>query len=346
MLGGADQKEYSAAIQRIMTEKDIHNAIIILTPQALVKPLEIAQAIHLSAKTREKTVISCFVGGNSIPDARRFLHKNNIPMFIFPDQPGRVLGAMLEHRSRLEKKQIHPDKEIVRDQSSAEKIIKQLRSTRIIGEAETRPLLETYHIPVIPGGIATSAQQSLIIAEEIGFPVVMKIAGKDVFHKSEIGGVILNLENDTRVLHAFNDLKSKYLINNQNPLNFVVLIEKMASRGHEVIIGIKRDPTFGPLVMLGMGGTLVELTKDVSFRIAPITRDTVFEMISELKTGSILYGFRGSKPADVQKLAEIVVSLGQMAIDFPIIQEIEINPLMVLDDGKGAYALDARMVLS
>ncbi len=346
MLGGADQQEYSAAIQGIMAEKDIHNAVIILTPQALVNPLEIAEAILLSTKNREKTIISCFVGGTSIPDARRFLHKNNIPMYIFPDQPGRVLGAMLEHRSRLEKKQIHEDKVIQRDQAGAGSIIQLLRSKRIIGEAGTRPLLEAYHIPVIPGGTAASAQQSLIIAEDIGFPVVMKIAAEDVFHKSEIGGVILNLENGTDVITAFNDLKKRYQNNNLDHSPLVVLIEKMASRGHEVIIGMKRDPTFGPLMMLGMGGTMVELTRDVSFRIAPLRMDTVLEMISELNTGSILYGFRGSQPADVQKLAEIMISLGQMALDFPIIQEIEINPLMLLDDGKGAYALDARMVLS
>jgi len=346
MLGGADQQEYSAAIQGIMAEKDIHNAIIILTPQALVNPLEIAKAILLSTKNREKTIISCFVGGTSIPDARRFLHKNNIPMYIFPDQPGRVLGAMLEHGSRLEKKQIHQDKVVQRDQAGADSIIQPLRSKRIIGEVGTRPLLEAYHIPVISGGTAASAQQSLIIAEEIGFPVVMKIAAEGIFHKSEIGGVILNLENGTDVITAFNDLKKRYQNNNLDHSPLVVLIEKMASRGHEVIIGMKRDPTFGPLMMLGMGGTMVELTRDVSFRIAPLRMDAVFEMISELNTGSILYGFRGSQPADVQKLAEIMISLGQMVLDFPIIQEIEINPLMLLDDGKGAYALDARMVLS
>ena len=188
MLGGADQQEYSAAIQRIMAEQEIHNAIIILTPQALVNPLKIAETIFLSTNNRGKTIMSCFVGGKSIPDARRFLHKNYIPMYIFPDQPGNVLGAMLQYQSRLENNQIHDEKEIERDLPCAEKIIQNLRATKIIGESDTRPLLEAYHIPVIPGGTARSAQQSLVIAEQIGFPVVMKIVCKGCISQIRNGG--------------------------------------------------------------------------------------------------------------------------------------------------------------
>jgi acyl-CoA synthetase (NDP forming) len=214
-----------------------------------------------------------------------------------------------------------------------------------IGELDTRPLLEAYGIPVIPGGFAASADEAAAISAQIKGPVVMKIVSPDILHKSDAGGIKLNLVGQYQVRDAFHTMTAN--IRKSFPQAHLegVLIEQMAPKGTEVIVGMRRDPSFGPLLMFGLGGIYVELFADVAFRIAPVSPEEAREMIFETKAGKLLTGFRGMPHADLLAVVACIQKLGQLALDFPTIDEIEVNPLLVFDEGQGAVALDGRVIL-
>jgi acetyltransferase len=214
----------------------------------------------------------------------------------------------------------------------------------VLGEAESRPLLEAYGIPLVDAIKATTAEEAAGASERLGFPVVMKIVSPQLLHKSDAGGIRLNLRSSEEVVAAFGEMMQT--IHNARPEAQIegVLVEKMAPKGLEVIIGMRRDPGFGPLMMFGLGGIYVELFKDVSFRVAPLSRRDARQMIEQTRAGRLLTGFRGSIPADVDAVVEVMLRISQIAMDFPEIDEIEINPLIVYEEGKGALALDSRLI--
>ncbi len=232
------------------------------------------------------------------------------------------------------------------DRDSAAILMEEARGQTALGEADTRPLLEAYGIHIIQGLVAHSADEAAMIASGIGKPVALKIVSPDILHKSDVGGIILNLETPKSVTAAYEEM----MITIQSKLPQAnlegVLVEEMAPPGSEVIIGMRRDPSFGPLVMFGMGGIYVELFKDVAFRVAPFDRAQAEQMIAETKAGTLLAGYRGQEKADIDAIVDAILKLSQLALDFPQIEEIEINPLSVGPEGQGAVALDGRVILS
>jgi acetyltransferase len=215
-----------------------------------------------------------------------------------------------------------------------------------LGEAETRPLLEAYGIPIIQGLVAHSAAEAGQIAAGIGKPVALKIVSPDILHKSDVGGIVLNLEGQEAVAAAYDEMMETIQAKRPEAKLEGALVEEMAPPGSEVIVGMRRDPNFGPLVMFGMGGIYVELFKDVSFRIAPFDRAQAHQMVAETKAGTLLSGYRGQEKADLDAIVDTILKLSQLALDFPQIKEIEINPLSVGPEGQGAIALDGRVILS
>jgi acetyltransferase len=215
-----------------------------------------------------------------------------------------------------------------------------------VGDAESRQILQAYGIAIPRSELARDPDHAVAIAEEIGYPVVMKIASPDILHKTDIGGVKLNLMSAGDVRDAFDLLM--YRANRYMPQAEVwgALVQEMVPQGKEVLIGINRDPQFGPLLVLGLGGIYVEILKDVSFRIAPIARWEAKEMIDELRSSPLLRGQRGESPSDLDAIVDCTLRVSQLAMDFPEIVELDINPLMVQEQGKGAVALDMRLVLS
>jgi len=214
----------------------------------------------------------------------------------------------------------------------------------VLGEAATRPLLEAYGIPVVHGGEAKTAKEAAAVAKAAGFPVVMKIVSPDILHKSDVGGIRLNLKSEGEVEAEFEKLMADIKARVPGAKIEGVLIEQMAPKGQEVIVGMKRDAGFGPLVMFGLGGIYVELFKDVAFRVAPVSREDALAMIHETAAGKLLTGFRGAAKADLEAVVDVICRVGQMALDFPAIQEAEVNPLLVFEEGKGSLALDGRVL--
>jgi len=215
-----------------------------------------------------------------------------------------------------------------------------------VGDAESREIMQAYGITMPQSRLARDPDEAVAVAEEMGYPVVMKIASPDILHKTDIGGVKLNLINATDVRDTFDLLMYRARRYMPQANIWGALVQEMVPQGKEVIIGMNRDPQFGPLLLLGLGGIYVEVLKDVSFRIAPIARWEAQEMINELRSATLLRGHRGEQPSDLKAVVDCMLRVSQLAVDFPEIVELDINPLMVQEEGRGAVALDMRMVLS
>ncbi|MEL7645728.1 MAG: acetate--CoA ligase family protein [Anaerolineaceae bacterium] len=343
MLGGAEPEDYLWSLEQMMRDQNVDVLAPVLVPQALVDPLGVAQAWAQAAAQTRKTMLTCLMGEHSVREARAFLNRSGVPVYQYPDQLGPVLRAMNAYGDFLRK----PDYEPVGAKNAKKNAVHELLGVNAgklsLGEFETRGMLEAYGITNVPGALAENALQAAAIASELGFPVALKIVAEGVLHKSDAGGIMLNLEDKQSVREGFELLLSR--IRAQFPQADIAgaMVESMAPQGVEVIVGMRRDPTFGPMMMFGMGGTLVEQLKDISFRIAPLSEEDIAEMIDATIAGKLLKGVRGSPRADTEAVQSVIASLSQLALDFPEIEEIEINPLVVYP--QGALALDSRAVL-
>lgn len=347
MLGGAEPKEFSHCLSTLLDDPEVDAFLPILVPQALVNPGDVARAIVENANKTDKTVLACMVGEQSLKEARVILHENQVPMSIFPEVPGKVLGAMKQYRDWQLKDDQAPYSMILTDEQkkAVDAMIRQA-GQRALGEAETRPILEWYGLDLVAGDFAEDAEQAVRIAEKIGYPVAVKIVSPQVLHKSDMGGIALNLESSNALKDAIEEMRKKIMTAAPKPEIKGYLVEKMAPEGLEVIVGMKRDPTFGPLMMFGLGGIFVELFKDVGFGIAPLTAEHINDMIDQTKAGTLLKGYRSGPAYDIKAVVDAIGRLSQLAMDFPMVAEVEINPLMVLPVGRGARVLDARIILS
>ena len=344
MLGGADADEFDHCFATMMDEPGIDVLIPMLVPQSLVNPADVAQVIVENAKQTEKTVLACLVGEKSLGEARTVLHNNGVPMLVYPDVPGKVLGAMQRYGDWLSKRDVVP---LILDGIEQEKVAGQfmLLESHALGEAETRPILAHYGFNLVPGGVAKDFEDAKAIADDVGFPVVLKVVSPQILHKSDAGGIALNLANPEELRIAMETMRGQIIrvVPDADIQGF--LVQKMAPKGLEVIVGMKRDPTFGPLMMFGLGGIYVELFKDVGFGVAPLTVDQANEVVFSTKAGQLLLGYRGGLEYDLDAVIEVIGRLSQLALDHPQISEVEINPLLVQPQGEGAMVLDARMIL-
>jgi len=343
MLGGASPEEYSIALEIALKDPHVDAVIPILVPQSLVNSGEVAEVFGKASRLSEKPMIACLMGKASLTKAFEVLIKYNVPAFPFPETCATVLGKMYKY-TQIRDQTSTPEVHLPGDKSEVNLVLSK-HTNYALGEFETRPILQAYDIPVIPAQFAPTHDEALKIAEQIGYPLVMKIVSPNILHKSDSGGIALNLKNVDEVRTAYNNMFATVKKHQPDAVIDGVLIQKMASGGQEVIIGMKRDPNFGPLMMFGMGGIYVELFKDIAFRVAPITQKDAFEMIEETSAGKLLKGIRGDQPSDIAAVVDTLLKLSQLAMNHPQILEIEINPFLVHEIGKGAVALDARAIL-
>ena len=344
MLGGAEPAEFAHCLSTLLDDSKVDVFLPMLVPQSLVDPGDVARAIVENAQKTNKTVLACMVGEQSLDDARAVLHQNQVPMSIFPEVPGEVLGAMAKYRDWLAQETDNPFQLPEIDRQTAGKRLDQSKGS-VLGEAETRPILAAYGLNLVPGELGADADEAVEIANQLGYPVVAKVVSPQILHKTDLGGIALNLESAKSVRVAISTMMEA--INTSAPGSEIkgYLVEKMAPRGLEVIVGMRRDPTFGPLMMFGLGGVYVELFKDVGFGVAPLSPVQAREMILSTKAGRLLQGYRGGPVFDLDAVVESIGRLSQLALDFPEISEVEINPLLVFPEGEGTMVLDARMIL-
>ncbi|MBC7262757.1 MAG: acetate--CoA ligase [Chloroflexi bacterium] len=346
VIGDARADRYEWALDAVLKDEQVHGVIVILTPQVMTEVEETAEVIGRLAAQADKPVLACFMGEKKVRSGIRILHDYRVPNYLFPERAVGAMKAMYQHWQWTKR----PEPEIVHfdiDKERVREVFNRARSEGrlTLGDAEIRDVIAAYGIRIPKSKLAKTVDEAVAYAEEIGFPVVMKIASPDILHKSDIGGVRLNVRDRDQVRDLFDLLiyrAQRYMADAQI---WGVQIQEMVSGGKEVIIGMNRDPQFGPLIMFGLGGIYVEVLKDVTFRIAPVSRQEAAEMIGEIRSAHLLRGVRGERPSDLNAVADCIMRVSQMVIDFPEIMEMDINPLMVQAAGEGVVAVDMRCVL-
>jgi acetyl coenzyme A synthetase (ADP forming)-like protein len=348
VIGDAKADRYGVAIEALLRDPNIDSLLVILTPQVVTEPEETAKVIvELSRRYPSKPILAIFMGGGKVEKATRILIENNIPVY---DMPERAVTAVLglsnyrEFRELLTKALEYVEVFDV-DKEKALEIIEEVRrqGRRVLLEHEAKEIVRSYGIPVVPTKLAVSEDRAVEIARKLGYPVVVKISSPDIIHKSDIGGVITNLKSDDEVAEAFRTVISNARRYVPTASIYGATVQKMVPKGREVIIGATKDPVFGHLIMFGLGGIYIELFKDVSFRLAPLSMYEAKEMITETKAYTLLRGFRGEPPADINSIVNILLRVSKLVTDIPQIVEIDINPLFVYE--IGAIAVDARIII-
>ncbi|MDH5467730.1 MAG: acetate--CoA ligase family protein [Candidatus Aminicenantes bacterium] len=346
LIAEAQEEQYKATLRAILKDKNVHSCIIILTPTAFTDVEKIADTIVTVSKEFKKPVLCCFLGVYDVSKGIEILEENGIPDYRFPESAARVLSEMTKFTWWLRRPQTGVKKYKVnktRAKGILDSVIKEGRQSLL--EQESYEILKAYNFPVVESLLAENETQVVDAANTIGFPVVLKIASPDILHKFDFGGVKLNLKNKTEVRKAYHEILKNVLSRKPDAKVKGMIVEEMVSPGKEIIIGMSRDPQFGPILMFGLGGIYVEALEDVTFRLAPIRELTATLMITRTKTHKILEGFRGEKPYDIEAIAECLKRLSQLVTDFDEIKELDINPLIVYEKGKGCAIVDARIIL-
>ncbi len=346
VIGDAAPERYENALVAVIRDENVDGALVILTPQSMTNALGTAEAIVRIARRSHKPIICCFMGIVDVSAGVKYLQEHGIPVFKFPESAANAFGALYRY-SRWLNRQHLSQFGFKHDRVKAADIIAEnlAAGNTQIGELVGNRLLECYGFKVLPTKLATTGDEATDIAEEMGFPVVLKIVSTQILHKSDAGGVVIGLENGTAVKKAFHEIVERAKAFNPEAVIDGVLVQKMAPPGEEVILGANRYPIFGPLLMFGIGGIFVEVFKDVEFRLAPIGRNEARRMIRSIKGYKLLKGFRGRPKTELDILEKSLVALSDMVIDHPEIMELDINPLLVYPEGQGVMVADCRMIL-
>ncbi len=346
VLGDASATLYETALNIVLADPDVDGVIVVATPQAMTDPVGIANVIMKIRKTTDRPILPSFIGGVEMDKGVEVLKQGRLLNYNDPERAAyamRMLTKYHDIRNRVYEK---PPAFAV-NKTVVKKVIADARKEGIsVLGLEALPVLEAYGIPTLKYRIVNGADKAVAAAKEIGYPVVMKIVSPQIIHKSDVGGVRVGLQDDQEVINAYNKMMRDVKAAVPHCMITGVLIQQMATGGKEVILGMNRDPQWGPLIMFGLGGIYVEVLKDVQFRVAPLTQDDALSMIYGIKTHQMLEGVRGEKPADIPKLVEFLERLSQLVTDFPEIIELDINPVKVYEKGNGCLALDARMTIS
>jgi acetyltransferase len=348
LLGDATPERYKFAIDTVLQSEEVHNALIILTSQAMTNSRETAEIIiELKKKFPEKPVVTSFLGGKRVKVAIEILEGGKIPNYAFPEKAIQALSSLYRYK---EYKFSPPQKDIVQFEVNRERVKILLKKVADEGRAtlkaiEAMEIINTYGISTPPLQFAATAEEAVRKTEEMGYPVVMKIESPQILHKTDIGGVKLDISSSDEVRTSFYELIGRAHIFNPRATILGVNVQKMIPSGREMIIGMNRDLTFGPMLMFGLGGIYVNFLKDVSFRLSPLSKENAWEMIEETKAYLLLRGIRGEPSSDIDSVVDVMLRVSQLVTDFTQINEMDINPLFVYEKGKGCLALDIKMTI-
>lgn len=348
VLGDARADRYQMALETIIADPNVDGLLVLLTPQAMTEIEATAEVIGRISDEIDKPIITCFMGEAKVDSGVDRLQKYQVPNYPFPERAALAFKAMSDYRQVLSR----PKPEYVEfevDRKTTQQVFDKVREQgRLsIGDSEARQILTAYGLKIPESKLAADPDEAVEIANEIGYPVVLKIASPDILHKTDVGGVKVGLESAEQVRDAFELMfyrAQRYLP--QAHLWGCLVQEMVPPGGVEVLIGMNRDPQFGPLVTFGLGGIYVETLKDVTFRIAPFSVQSAEKMLSEIRAHAILDGVRGEPPVDKAAIIDVLLRIAQLVQDFPEIVELDINPLMVYPKSQGAIAIDMRLVLS
>ncbi len=347
VLGDADENRYRLALEAGLKSQGIEGIIVIVTPQAMTPAEKIADVVVEIQKSSEKPILGAFMGFDDDSATAKLLRSGKVPNFPFPESSAYALRIMYDYASLLkvpsEETQVFSKADDDKVRTVISKVHREERLSLTIEESIA--LTEAYGISMPNAAVAGSREAAGEIANKVGYPVVMKVVSPEVLHKTDVGGVVLNVRTREEVERNYDRIMSKLHSSLPDAKILGMLIQKMAPQGKEVIVGAVRDIQFGPLLMFGLGGIYVNFLRDVSYRLAPITRSEARKMVEETKAYTLLRGVRGEPPSDIESVIDVIVKISQLMCKFKDIIEMEINPLFVYEEGKGCLAVDVRTTI-
>lgn len=346
VLGDARADRYEQTVGQVLNDPNVGGVIVIVTPQVMTQVEETARVVGRLSRERKKPILGCFMGSEAVAPGIRILNENAVPNYPVPERAVAAMAAMMAHRHW----RVRPAAQMETFAVDRDRVRHALQRVRdegrlAMGDAEAWEILDAYGIATPTTRLARSPDEATRFAKEIGFPVAVKIASPDILHKTDVRGVQLNVATAADVRKAYDLMLYRAEQYAPNADIWGCLVQEMIIGGTEVIIGMHRDPHFGPLMMFGLGGIYVEALRDVVFRVVPFDRREAREMIGEIRSSSVFRGVRGEGASDLDALTEALLRLSQLAADFPEILEFDINPVTVFEDGRGLVGIDPRLVL-
>jgi len=351
ILGDGSPERYAKALEIASQDVNSDGILVILTPQAMTDPTQTAEQLKPYAHTTGKPIIASWMGGDDIATGEMILNRSDIPTFPYPDTAARMFDYMASYADNLRSLYETPmlaqkSNDGEPDREKAAQLIQNARRSgrTILTEFESKQLLAAYGIPTVDTRIACSEEEAATIAEEIGYPVVIKLHSETITHKTDVGGVELNLENAESVRKAFRRIEESVGVK-AGPQHFLgVTVQKMANlEGYELILGSSLDPQFGPVLLFGLGGSLVEVFKDRALGLPPLNTTLARRMMERTRIYTALKGVRGRKPVDLIAVEQLLVRFSQLIAEQRWIKELDINPLIA--SPESLLALDARVLL-
>jgi acetyl coenzyme A synthetase (ADP forming)-like protein len=347
VLCDALAERYEFTLRSVLEDPNVDIVLVLLTPQAMTEATATAKSVvKIASQNNGKFVLACFLGASKVEEGIKILRQGKIPCYDSAETAVKTVHVMANYvRWRFRPKRVVELFRVKRRkvETTIEKYIR--HGNFEIGEVGSKEILEAYGFSIPKAAVATTSEQAANIAQQLGFPVVLKIWSPAIVHKTDVGGVKLGLETIDEVIDAFELMMFRIPQKKPDVDIFGVLVQEMVTKGKEVILGMKRNPHFGPLMMFGMGGIMVEVLKDVSFYLAPLTAEEARQMLVNTKTYQMLTGVRGQKGVDIDAVAEALQRLSQLATEFPQIREVDINPYVVGPKGVTPIAVDARIGL-
>ncbi|MBU0711720.1 acetate--CoA ligase family protein [bacterium] len=348
VIGDARADRYNIALTSAFNDPAVDAVFVILTPQSMTDIDLIAREVAKVSSHYKKPVYASFMGEADVKEGIDVLQRNKIPHYSLPESMSKAVATV--YKFNQEKHDIVKKERIFNDLKPeiAKAILNNAIAENVgyLTEETALKVLEAYGLPVLESYLANTSAEAAQYAEKIGFPAVMKVMSEDIIHKFDVGGVVLNIQDTEDAKTAYETILKNVQVKQPDAKVKGVLVTKMVSSGQGVILGLKRDPSFNSVIMFGLGGIFVEIFKDVSFRIAPVDEISAKAMINEIKSSAILRGARGKAVSDIQSIVESIMRLSKLATDCPQIKELDINPLIVLEEGKGCYIADAKIMLS
>jgi len=345
MLASASPEDYAKSLRILLEDPNVDMILVIAPPPPLYAASEISEHLSDLINSSKKPVVVTFMGSILVKDAIGIMRESNIPVFSFPEEAVAGLGALWKHKLLR-----YQDQEVIQPP----RVLERIKSQKLISEIELKPtlfsvgstekILEKYQVPQLKHHLARDEETAIMLASKIGYPVVMKLSMNGLSHKSDIGGILLDLRSDREVQEGFQKLKIRAQTQTQYGEFNGVHIQKMLISGQEIVMGAIRDPIFGPLVMFGSGGVEIEGLRDVKFSLAPITNADFQYFLSNTWAGRKLRGFRNQQGMDIDAVRDSLAKISQIIVDNPDIAEIELNPVIVGEKGAGIYAVDSRIV--
>ncbi|MFL6498268.1 MAG: acetate--CoA ligase family protein [Nitrososphaera sp.] len=351
IVGDADYLRFEKVLLLTLAHTNVGSVVTMCTPSATLNYDDLASVlVKMSQQFPNKTILASLMGLAEGMENRRIMSEGGIPYYLYSEPAIRTLKAIYDFKkwvdeaSSNKRTNLQFAKDTVKVKSIFENVRKNGRSNLL--EEEGYEVLKAYGFPTPKSILCTTEQECMDAAKQIDYPLVMKIVSPDIIHKSDAGGVKVGIKTDDELRNSFRTITENALKYNPDAKVKGVLLQEMVKDAKETILGASQDPTFGPVIMFGLGGIYVEVLKDVVFRIVPIDEQEAIDMVQSIKTIELLKGVRGEKSSDLRAISDSLQRLSQLVVDFPEIKEFDINPLLVLEEGKGARVVDARIILS